>query len=96
MISCVGSFNTEELLNQRNSGVVIERDIGHCKLRMVVEVKQLSKEQPKTEKSLSPGKLKSSYGSGDGSRSNFSKGEQKMSEEMDCQETPYIIDDSMD
>ena len=44
MISCVGSFNTEELTNKHESEVIVERDIGHYKIKMKVSGKQMGKE----------------------------------------------------
>lgn len=41
--------------------------------------------------------MSSSSKNGEGSRqSNFMRGNARISEEQDCHETPYIMDDSMD
>ena len=49
MISCVGSFNTEELINRTEPEVIIERDIGHYKVKMKITVKQMKKEDEEDE-----------------------------------------------
>lgn len=41
MISCIGAFNTQDLLIEKSKVVDIERDIGPCRILLNVEVRNL-------------------------------------------------------
>jgi hypothetical protein len=52
VISSVGGFQTEEILNEQKNNVIIERDVGTSKIKMKIEIKNLGTAKSKSETSI--------------------------------------------
>jgi hypothetical protein len=57
IISCVGGFQTEELLNEGRSKVILEKEIGTSKLKMDIVILNLTEKKGEKEEKTENGRI---------------------------------------